>query len=217
MSDRNETHDREAANARKIGGARETGGDPSQGPPLPAPCERLPLRQIPPLHPVLLPVEELLRDCELRTQRRSGPGGQHRNKTSSGVFLAHRPTQIVAEATERRSQAQNRAVAVGRLRYRLAVELRTPSAIDNPPGPRSAELRDRYRQTSLKLNEANVDKPAVLALLMDDLHAAGGQARIVADLWQVSSTAVLNLVRSHREAFVLLNAIRDHHGRRPLK
>ena len=217
MNDRNEMHDREAANAREIGGDRETGGDPSQGPPLPTPSERMPLKQIPPLHPALLPLEELLRDCELRTQRRSGPGGQHRNKTSSGVFLTHRPTQIVAEATERRSQARNRAVAVGRLRYRLAVELRTPSAIGTPPEPRSAELRDRYRQTSLKLNEANVDKPAVLALLMDDLHAAGGQARIVADLWQVSSTAVLNLVRSYREAFVLLNAIRDHHGRRPLK
>ena len=211
MNDRSEMNGREAADPR------EAASDPSQGPPLPAPSERMPLRQVPALHPVLLPIEELLRDCELRTQRRSGPGGQHRNKTSSGVFLTHRPTQIVAEATERRSQAQNRAVAVGRLRYRLAVELRAPSAIDTPPESRSAALRDRYRQTPLKLNEANVDKPAVLALLMDDLHAAGGQARIVADLWQVSSTAVLNLVRSHREAFVLLNAVRNHHGRRPLK
>ena len=81
-------------------------------------------------HPATLPVESLLDQCELRTQRRSGPGGQHRNKTSSGAFLLHRPTGIVAEATERRSQAENRDVALARLRLRLAVEIRSPSILD---------------------------------------------------------------------------------------
>ena len=33
----------------------------------------------------------------------SGPGGQHRNRTESGVRLTHRPTGIVVLATERRS------------------------------------------------------------------------------------------------------------------
>jgi hypothetical protein len=48
-----------------------------------------------------------------------GPGGQHRNKTASGVRLTHPPTELSVTATERRSQAQNRSVALERLRAGL--------------------------------------------------------------------------------------------------
>ena len=49
----------------------------------------------------------------------SGPGGQHRNKTESGVRLVHRPTSVTVTATERRSQHENRSHALARLRERL--------------------------------------------------------------------------------------------------
>ena len=55
-----------------------------------------------------------------------GPGGQHRNKTASGVRLVHRATGVVVTATERRSQAQNRSAALLRLRARLAALGREP-------------------------------------------------------------------------------------------
>ena len=101
-----------------------------RAPKLPSPVERMPVEMQSAPHPATLASENLLEQCELRTQRRSGPGGQHRNKTSSGAFLLHRPTGIVAEATERRSQAENRDVAFARLRLRLAVEIRSPSVLD---------------------------------------------------------------------------------------
>lgn len=47
--------------------------------------------------------------------RASGPGGQHRNKVSSGVVLVHEPTGTRVTATEERSQHQNRKVAWNRL------------------------------------------------------------------------------------------------------
>jgi protein subunit release factor A len=62
----------------------------------------------------------LLAQCDVETFRASGPGGQHRNRRESGVRLRHRPTGIVVTATERRSQHQNRAVALDRLRAKLA-------------------------------------------------------------------------------------------------
>ena len=67
-----------------------------------------------------LPAETLLNECDVFTFRASGPGGQHRNRRESAVRLVHRPTGIVAVAAERRSQHQNKAVALERLARKLA-------------------------------------------------------------------------------------------------
>ncbi|ACL66888.1 Class I peptide chain release factor [Anaeromyxobacter dehalogenans 2CP-1] len=66
-----------------------------------------------------LPDEALLAECDESFFVGGGPGGQHRNKTESGVRLVHRPTAITVTATERRSQLQNRGAALERLRARL--------------------------------------------------------------------------------------------------
>ena len=174
------------------------------------------VRTAQPPHPSTLPAETLLRQCELRTQRRSGPGGQHRNKTSSGAFLHHQPTGVVAEATERRSQADNRAAALLRLRMKLAVEVRTMSIIDGTVDDAEASVRDSYGGGDLKISDRNESKPAVLALLLNDLHAAGGQPSAVSDLWQTSTSATIRLLKSHPPAWQLVNQIRQHHGRKRL-
>jgi protein subunit release factor B len=67
-----------------------------------------------------LPAPALLAECEEVFFTAGGPGGQHRNKTESGVRLTHRVTGVTVTATERRSQAQNRSAAMQRLRERLA-------------------------------------------------------------------------------------------------
>lgn len=60
-----------------------------------------------------------LHETEITHFKGSGPGGQNRNKRMTGVRVVHLPTQIVAVATERRSQSQNLAAALERLDEKL--------------------------------------------------------------------------------------------------
>jgi len=68
---------------------------------------------------VRLEDEALLGQCREEFHTARGPGGQHRNKAATAVRLVHEPTGVVVTATERRSQARNRAAALERLRLRL--------------------------------------------------------------------------------------------------
>jgi peptide chain release factor 1 len=58
-------------------------------------------------------------DLKVDTFRSSGAGGQHVNKTESGVRFTHLPTGIVAESTDGRSQIKNREIAITRLYQKI--------------------------------------------------------------------------------------------------
>jgi ribosome-associated protein len=78
-----------------------------------------PIRRQAALAALALDDEALLKACDVEYFIASGPGGQHRNTTASGVRLTHPPTELSVSATERRSQVQNKGVALDRLREGL--------------------------------------------------------------------------------------------------
>src|SRR5688572_26016496 len=59
------------------------------------------------------------KDVAFETLRASGPGGQHVNKTESAVRARHLPSGITVMASERRSQYQNKAEALERLKSKV--------------------------------------------------------------------------------------------------
>ena len=59
-------------------------------------------------------------DVDVIFVKAGGPGGQHRNKSETGVRLVHRPTGITVSATERRERTRNLALAWERLEAAVA-------------------------------------------------------------------------------------------------
>ncbi len=107
-----------------------------------------------------LPDAALAAECEETFFTAGGPGGQHRNKTESGVRLAHRPTGVVVSATERRSQAQNRSAALERLRGRLAALAARPRprrATKPTRGSKERRLAEKRRRGERKAARRGFD------------------------------------------------------------
>ena len=165
------------------------------------------------LHPAQLSIELLLRACEVRHERRRGPGGQHRNKTESAVVLLHTPTGIAGQAAERRSQHDNHRVAVGRLRINLALAVRTPTLAAAAP----TELwRSRCHGGKIGCNPAHDDFAPLLAEALDVLHSRNGHVAGSAEQLGVTPSQLVKFLKHEHRALLLVNAERRRLGLHPL-
>ncbi len=97
-------------------------------------------------------------DVKVEFFKAGGPGGQHRNKTETGVRLTHLPTGIVVTATERRSQSQNLAVARDRLAKRLVALRRKPKP-RKKTRPTRASVERRLQEKTRRAQTKQHRKP----------------------------------------------------------
>jgi hypothetical protein len=160
--------------------------------------------------------EELLRECEVDTFRASGPGGQKRNKTDSAVRLRHQPTGLVAQAVESRSQHENRARALARLRHEVALSLRTPVALEGYRAP--PELRAILPgNTSQRIGPKHRDFWLGVRELLDVFAASGCSVGDTARVLGLSTGALSRLLTSEPQLHARVNRLREEKALRPLR
>jgi len=185
-------------------------------------------------HPACLSDDALLAQCRVGTGRTGGPGGQNRNKVETLIELHHTPTGIESHAGERRSQIENKRVALRRLRLLLAVEVRTLV----PEGPVGSELWKSRRKRPprnatagsppknrwagggegvLEVNPDHHDYPCLLAEALDVLNACRWDVKLASLRLNVSASQLIKLIKEHPPAMQKVNQERETAGDHPLR
>jgi hypothetical protein len=160
-----------------------------------------------------LPDEKLLSECDVQTFRASGPGGQKRNKTDSAVRIVHRPSGIVAIANESRSQHENRARALKRLRKTLTLRIRRPVEEGAVPEAISAVI-GRDGRLRVGLRDARFLPAAGAAL--DVLAEAEGSVSAAAQRIGLTTANLSAFLTADEDVLVEANRMRASFGLRPL-
>jgi hypothetical protein len=167
-------------------------------------------------HPASLSADALLAECDVRRQRRGGPGGQHRNKVETAVVIVHRPTGVATEANERRSQAENLTQAVRRLRLKLAVAVRSTIDPADANGGPSPLWRERCGGRRIAVSASHDDFPTLLAEALDAVAAAEFDVAAAASCLDVSTSQLTRFLQRETAAWKLVNESRRARGLRAL-
>jgi len=160
-------------------------------------------------HPAALPVERLLAECDTRRGRRRGPGGQHRNKVETAIVLTHKPTGVKGEASERRSQEENRRAAVFRLRVNLALNVRTQRPANGLP---SDVWQSRCHSGRISVSNTHDDFPRLLAEALDALAACDMDIRSAAEALAVTASQLIRFLKTEPNAMAQVNEHRRKLG-----
>ena len=157
----------------------------------------------------------LLADCDVHRYRASGPGGQKRNKPDSAVRLRHRRTGTTVVGTESRSQHENRARALRRLREALALSVETPTGEAEPLPDWLSDCVDRHGR--LQVGKRHERYYHFLRRVVSLLRGAEGRVAPVAARLGVTTSHLIEFLRARRKLWARANALRKRFGHGPLK
>ncbi|MEK7412598.1 MAG: peptide chain release factor-like protein [Planctomycetota bacterium] len=142
--------------------------------------------------------------CTVQRMARGGPGGQHTNKTASGIRLIHRATGLISEASEHRDGLANRGAALQRLRLLLACSMRG--------GSDQRWLAPHVRRGRLACGPTAASWPGVVACLLDLLVLHAGRLTDASKAAGLSTTQYSKALAADPEVRRVTDAIRRAHG-----
>jgi len=136
---------------------------------------------------------ELLKLCEVQAYKGSGPGGQHRNKTNSGVKL--RLGDIESYSCDDRSAHINKLFAIKKLRMKIALQIREEPAPQTPfafPG------------SSGRISPDNKLYPEFIADILDRIKADKGSLDNAAKIWNLTKSALNRILIADKKILEIL-------------
>src|ERR1043165_813962 len=162
---------------------------------------------------------QLLAQCEVDTYRASGPGGQKRNKTSSAVRIRHLPSELLVIAEESRSQHENRAKALRRLRQAFYLRLREPFNADMllSIGGRSEVASARSAPGKFEIGRRDERYWPLVGIVLDVLEATQGRVSETAEALGVSTGHLIDFLESDPKVWEQANQARKRFGLKALK
>ena len=146
----------------------------------------------------------LLARCVVHRFRSSGPGGQHANRTESGVRLVHKASGVTATADSHRERERNLAEALGRLRLRLAIAVRG--------GSQTTWLDPHRRNGRLAIGLRSHDFPGIVAICLDALTLSEGSLVDASTSIGLSSSQLVRVLALDKEVRQAADAIRAAAG-----
>ncbi len=143
---------------------------------------------------------QLLSQYEVDNYRASGPGGQKGNKTSSAVRLRHLASGLLVIGEESRSQHENKARCLKRLRQRLWLALREPLPADLPS------------ETTLHVGRKDERFWPTVGLVLDALEQFTGQVSTAAEWLSSTTGSLIDFLEIDDTVWTEANRIRQRHG-----
>src|SRR5689334_15486934 len=164
---------------------------------------------------------QLLAQCDVDTYRASGPGGQKRNKTSSAVRLRHPPSGLIVIAEESRSQHENRARALRRLRQALYLKIREDLPVEMLI-PEKLALHPDYREARngedrLDLGRKDPRFWPAAGVVLDVLQAVEARVSDAARALGLTTGNLIDFLASDPKVWEQANVLRSRFGHKPLR
>jgi hypothetical protein len=156
---------------------------------------------------------QLLAQCEVDTYRASGPGGQKRNKTSSAVRLRHPPSGLIVIAEESRSQHENRARALRRLREAFYLHHREMVTAEEAAAI-LAQARDGDGR--VRLGRKDPRFWPVIGVVLDVLAEVSGRVSDAAERIGLSTGNLIDLLQTHDKVWAEVHHLRMRFGHKAL-
>jgi len=158
----------------------------------------------------------LLARCQVDTYRARGPGGQKRNKTDSAVRLRLTDAGLVVTATESRSQHENRARALRRMRRQIALELRRRVDLEAyQPGDLLAGCINRRSRFVVGARDQRY--PWIVREVLDVIAACEARVSRAAAKIGITTGALTTFLRRHAQVLARVNRMRRQAGLKPIR
>jgi len=160
--------------------------------------------------------EKLRKECRVDPYQASGPGGQKRNRKYSAVRITHLTTGLTSIAEESRSQIENRARALRRLRNLIALNVRQDCSPERLEIAR--EVKDLFQQDNpLRINIKNSLYPIFCATILDAIFFQEGRIGDACAMLTISSGQLGRLLRKDHELLTAANKLREYFHLKPLR